>query len=166
MNGQEKKVLQEYLQDIESRLEETVPYVVRKEFIAEIRSHLLDKWDNYPVHNQEDLFAMLHEFGEPEDLAADFMNKCEGEQRHAPPTASPPPWLILVLTVILWPVGIILAWLSPAWKTRDKVIATLIPLLAFTSLLVISLHASFIYSDVEIVEETEIRRPAQEEVIE
>jgi hypothetical protein len=33
----------------------------------------------------------------------------------------------LVLLPFIWPVGVILLWISPAWKRRDKVIGTLVP---------------------------------------
>ncbi len=35
----------------------------------------------------------------------------------------------MVLTVIFWPVGVLLAWLSPRWFARDKVAATALPAL-------------------------------------
>lgn len=33
----------------------------------------------------------------------------------------------VVLTPLLWPIGVILLWTSTAWDTRDKVIGTLVP---------------------------------------
>ena len=33
----------------------------------------------------------------------------------------------LVLTPLLWPIGVILLWTSTAWNTRDKLIGTLVP---------------------------------------
>jgi hypothetical protein len=35
--------------------------------------------------------------------------------------------LALVLTPLVWPVGVIMLWLSPAWNVRDKLIGALVP---------------------------------------
>jgi hypothetical protein len=37
---------------------------------------------------------------------------------------------------LIWPVGVILLWTSPAWSTRDKLIATLVPPGGYLGLLV------------------------------
>ncbi|HUZ87187.1 MAG TPA: hypothetical protein VNF26_09570, partial [Candidatus Baltobacterales bacterium] len=44
--------------------------------------------------------------------------------------------LALVLTPLIWPVGVILLWTSSAWSTRDKLIATLVPPGGYFGLLV------------------------------
>lgn len=33
----------------------------------------------------------------------------------------------MILVPFLWPVGVILLWMSPAWHWRDKLIGTLVP---------------------------------------
>ena len=35
--------------------------------------------------------------------------------------------LALVLTPLIWPIGVILLWLSPAWSVRDRLIGALVP---------------------------------------
>jgi len=35
--------------------------------------------------------------------------------------------LALILTPLIWPVGVILLWLSPAWSVRDRLIGALLP---------------------------------------
>ena len=47
----------------------------------------------------------------------------------------------VAMTAIFWPVGVILAWLSPRWLTRDKAVATLLPVLGLAVLMATSMAA-------------------------
>lgn len=137
-----EKILNRYLKEIDVRLEE-INYAARKEFLAEIRSHLVDKWESGEVQNEESLLQVINEFGDPAEIAEDYLAKSTGEVK--PQGPYPPSWLVLVLTVFLWPAGIILAWISPAWRLRDKIIATLIPVVAVVLVLVSLLAARIFY---------------------
>lgn len=121
-----EKILSSYLKEIENKLEE-LSYAVRKEFMAEIRSHLLEKWESGDGQTEESLLQVIAEFGDPQEIAEDYLAKFAGETK--PKGPYPPTWLVVALTAFIWPVGIILAWLSPAWSLRDKIVATLIPAL-------------------------------------
>ena len=119
------KGVQRYLGEIESELEQ-LPRSVRREITAEIRSHLVEKWRRCSKPTEENMLNIINNFGEPGAIAAGYLEERSTEPARS--EASPPPaWLVIVLTIFLWPAGIILAWLSPAWKSRDKLIATLIP---------------------------------------
>jgi uncharacterized membrane protein len=131
-----EKKLYKYLKEIEVRLEE-ISFAARKEFIAEIRSHLLEKWESSGEQNEENLLRVISEFGDPAEIAEDYLAKSGFKIR--PSGSYPPTWLVVALTVFIWPVGIILAWLSPAWRLRDKIIATLIPVIIFVLLMVSTL---------------------------
>lgn len=132
MDHKTKIVLQRYLREIESELKQ-LPHTVCLEVIAEIRSHLLEEWFRCDKPTTENMLNIINHFGEAREIAAGYLG--ERTSRAVSPgrgeISYPPSWLVIVLTVFLWPAGIILAWLSPAWKTRDKLIATLIPLLFF-----------------------------------
>lgn len=119
-------ILNKYLKHIEIELEGLTPFA-RKEYLAEIRSHLVDEWESFAEQSEENLLHVINNFGDPREIAADYLAKSPGEVESK--SSYPPTWLVLVLTIFFWPAGIILAWLSPAWRVRDKVIATLIPLL-------------------------------------
>lgn len=142
MESKLERILNKYLKEIELRLEE-VSYAARKEFIAELRSHLVEKWESGAVQNEETLLQVINDFGEPDEIAADYLNRPPGEPK--PRGAYPPTWLVLVLTVFLWPAGIILAWISPAWRTRDKLIATVIPVFSFLLILASMLAAGLYF---------------------
>jgi uncharacterized membrane protein len=128
MDPKLRKILNRYLGEIEARLE-GISYAARKEFITEIRSHLVEKWESSGEKTEESLLQVINDFGDPREIAEDYLAKAGGEARLR--GAYPPTWLVLALTAFIWPVGIILAWVSPAWKLRDKIIATLIPVVIF-----------------------------------
>jgi uncharacterized membrane protein len=145
-----EKILSSYLQEIESKLGE-LSYAVRKEFMAEIRSHLLEKWESGEGQTEESLLQVIAEFGDPQEIAEDYLGKFAGETK--PKGSYPPTWLVVALTAFIWPVGIILAWLSPAWSLRDKVIATLIPALGFALFLAMFLVRFVSYDSPALVYE-------------
>lgn len=131
--------LQRYLDEIERELER-LPRTTRGEIVAEIRSHLLEEWGRCGEQNRENMLHIMNNFGEPREIAAGYLGQRPGVPAPTGGVSSPPPtWLVLLLTVFLWPAGIILAWLSPAWRTRDKLVATLIPPLLFITTVALSM---------------------------
>ena len=138
-----EKILSRYLKEIEDKLGE-LSFAAREEFIAEIRSHLLEKWESVERKTEESLLQVIAEFGDPQEITEDYLGKFAGETK--PQGSYPPTWLVVALTAFIWPVGIILAWLSPAWSLRDKVIATLIPALGFVLLIASLLAVPMSYS--------------------
>jgi uncharacterized membrane protein len=146
-----EKILTKYLKEIETSLEQ-ISFAARKEFIAEIRSHLVEKWESFDVQSEESLLQVINEFGDPREIAEDYLAKSAGEEKPRGP--HPPTWLVVGLTVFIWPVGIILAWISPAWRFRDKIIATLIPVVIGGFLLVSALALGAVYeSETELINE-------------
>ncbi|MFI7586508.1 HAAS signaling domain-containing protein [Spongisporangium articulatum] len=120
----------------------------RVELIAEIRGHLAEALTGEAVSDAA-VLATLDRLGDPAEIVA-----AEGGPQARPPL--PPltgvpnsPWgaleivAVLLLTVgsLVLPgmgplVGIVLAWVSPAWTRRQKVIATVIAVVpAFLALL-------------------------------
>ena len=165
MDRKTEIILRCYLEEIERELER-LPRTARREITAEIRSHLLEEWRRCDQQSTENLLNIINNFGEPREIAAGYLEEYSGR-----PAAScrsnapyPPSWLVIVLTVFIWPAGIILAWLSPAWRTRDKLIATLLPLLLF---LIVAVGGRALYSydgkaGVKKVETIEINIPKEE----
>lgn len=132
MDESSERVLRRYLEEIESELER-LPRSVCREIIAEIRSHLVEEWRRCSKPSEENMLNIINSFGEPGEIAAGYLEERSAGHVRSTAASYPPTWLVIVLTVFLWPAGIILAWLSPAWKSRDKLIATLIPLV-FTAI--------------------------------
>lgn len=124
-----QKMLNEYLEQINEHLQ-GIPSFSRREFTNEIRAHLEEEWKQTGGKDTADMQNILENFGDPEEIAREYREKFPEVPR--PEVRSyPPTWLVVVLTAIIWPVGIILAWLSPAWNRKDKIVATLIPLICF-----------------------------------
>lgn len=118
-----------YIAQLERALA-SVPPSRRAEIVDEIGEHIAQVRGQIADESDADVLNLLDRLGDPVELAA------------SAPTEEPTPvtpggggplasgWLdiaALVLTPILWPVGVILLWMSPSWSTRDKLIGTLVP---------------------------------------
>ena len=122
----------------------------REEIVGEMRSHIAEERLHLPDETDADLHNLFERLGDPTELAqAARPAGARKEAAAAPSSFGPVEVLALVFTPIIWPVGVILYWLSPRWNTRDKLIATLIPpggypvlLIAMQILLLSSLTAS------------------------
>ena len=103
-----------------------LPTAARNELLDDMRSHIAEA----RVHDLEEtdasLLNILDRLGEPATVVAEAPDRLGIHP-------SPPyrPGFLEVAAVILvpflWPVGVILLWMSPAWHWRDKLIGTLIP---------------------------------------
>ncbi len=161
MEHEIEKILKGYLQEIEDELK-AVPRASRAEFIAEIHSHLLEEWNSRSSPTEQDLLQIIHNFGAPREIAGGYLEKFPDTDQGRVRISYPPTWLVLVLTVLIWPVGIVLAWLSPAWRVRDKVIATLIPVFVFLFLVFFSLAA---YTRFEVQQTGQTKHVQEKSVI-
>ncbi|MCW3490351.1 HAAS signaling domain-containing protein [Dethiobacter alkaliphilus] len=127
MDYQSEQLLNQYLDDVERELSDISPSL-RRDFVAEIRSHFVEEWNHTAGGSPSEMRNILERFGDAREIAAEFREKHNlAEKRQIPTTQPFPPVLIIILTIFLWPVGIILAWLSPSWETRHKVVATVLP---------------------------------------
>ena len=101
-------------------------HAARNELLDDMRSHIAEA----RVHDLEETDAsilnILDRLGEPATVVAEAPDRLGIHP-------SPPyrPGFLEVAAVILvpflWPVGVILLWMSPAWHWRDKLIGTVIP---------------------------------------
>src|SRR4029077_20712843 len=69
---------------------------------------------------------LLDRIGDPAEVAAAARDDVETTPQPARRIGAVEV-LALVLTPVIWPAGVVLLWLSPAWNTRDKLIGTLLP---------------------------------------
>src|SRR5260370_38813676 len=110
-----------------------LPAGVSDELIEDMRAHIAEARGRESEETDAPILNILDRLGEPELLVA------EARQRPTPAQSSPPPWpwiyrsgileiAAIVLLPFFWVIGVILLWLSPAWKTRDKVIGTIFSL--------------------------------------
>lgn len=131
MNERERLgIVDDYLNGLDRELRD-LPRGARLELVQDVRGHIEEAWSSSETRDRATLLNIIERLGEPEVVAR------EGRERLGlpEPSRSGGPDLLagaaVVLTAILWPIGIVLAWLSPQFRTRDKAIATLIPVIGF-----------------------------------
>lgn len=131
------RLVSDYLQRLDAALTGVAPDR-RDEIVGEIRSHIEEQRAALHDETDADVYNLLERVGEPYELAT-------AARSESNPPAEPPrersragavEILALVLTPLIWPVGVILLWTSSAWNTRDKLIATLVPPGGYLGLLV------------------------------
>jgi uncharacterized membrane protein len=110
-----------------------LPSSVRDELIEDMRAHIAEARSREPQESDATILNILDRLGEPDAVVAEAGRRPEvfGSTQ---PGARPEPYqpgileiASIVLLPFLWPVGVILLWISPAWKLRDKIIGTLLP---------------------------------------
>ena len=140
------QLVHEYLGRLDTALM-GVPAARREEILEEISNHIAD--ERSQLHDDSDaaVLNLLDRVGDPAEVAAAARGDLETTPRPARRIGAVEV-LALVLTPLVWPAGVILLWLSPAWKARDKLIGTLVPpggylfLLFLPALLLLSLQPS------------------------
>ena len=135
------KLLDNYIKDIDRELV-GLSSRERQEITTEIRTHLVEKWQE-SQEGEVGMLNILEEFGDPRDIAREYI-----PTKSRSGAGSPPVWLVVVLTVFIWPVGIVLAWISCQWRTKHKVIATLIPLVLLVLVIGVMIPAGITYHNV------------------
>ncbi|HEY4914814.1 MAG TPA: hypothetical protein VIJ91_12950 [Candidatus Dormibacteraeota bacterium] len=121
------QLVHEYLDRLDSLLA-GVPQRRREEILDEISKHIAEQRSQIPDESDADLRNLLERIGDPAEVADAARD--DGETVTMPKPArriGPIEVLALVLTPLIWPAGVILLWLSPAWNVRDKLIGMLVP---------------------------------------
>lgn len=122
-------VVEGYLARLELALTGSDP-ARRAELLGDVRAHIAEARAALAEETDAALLAILDRLGDPARVA-------DGLAEDAPPApivASH--WGLLeagalLLTFFVWPVGVVLAWLSRSWDRREKIVATLIGGMAF-----------------------------------
>jgi uncharacterized membrane protein len=130
-----------YLARLEAALA-PVPEARRRELLDDVRGHIAEARSALTDETDADLLNILDRLGDPADMAAAELGRAES----APHAESPAPVhrrsrgldvAALILLVLVWPVGVVLLWMSDAWTTRDKLIGTLVPPGGYLGILVL-----------------------------
>jgi hypothetical protein len=106
-----------------------LPRAQRRELLADIESHLVEATD--PSMSDADVLTALDRLGDPEEIVAAEMPAAPGSgpARRAGIHEWAAIFLLLFggfMFVVGWIAGVVLLWSSPAWRTRDKWIGTLV----------------------------------------
>ena len=108
-----------------------LPQANRRELLADVSSHVEEARRQLTDETDADILNILDRLGEPSAVAADAAERFGISRAPAVQPEVIRPGIVeigaLVLTPLLWPIGVLLLWASPAWNTRDKLIGTLVP---------------------------------------
>jgi uncharacterized membrane protein len=103
-----------------------LPKSARQELVDDMRSHIAEARAREPEETDAAVMNILDRLGEPATVVADARDRLGIR----PPQPYRPGFLeiaAVILVPFFWPVGVILLWISPAWKVPDKIIGTLLP---------------------------------------
>lgn len=124
-----EQIVAGYLAQLELALA-ALPAGRRADILAEIRQHIADARAKSLDETDSDVYNVLERLGDPSDIAAAARPDAEPVAHVATGASRSGTWIdiaAVVLVPILWPVGVILLWMSSAWSARDKLIGTLVP---------------------------------------
>jgi uncharacterized membrane protein len=107
-----------------------LPPSVRDELIEDMRAHIAEARSRERQETDATILNILDRLGEPDVVVSEARDRRDPSSPGRPDPLRPGILEIaaLVLLLFLWPAGVILLWLSPAWNVRDKVIGTVLPL--------------------------------------
>jgi uncharacterized membrane protein len=129
-------IVESYLARLEADLA-VLPAERRRELLADVRVHITEARAGLEQETDADLLNILDRLGEPAELAraaTDARVEQVPAQQPAPPALA---WgwievAAILLLILAWPAGAILVWLSRFWRTRDKVVATVLGAVPFS----------------------------------
>lgn len=124
--AQRRKEIDDYLRRFEHGLGD-VPDEVRREIVDDLRRYIQRTWTASANRSDAAFRGILERLGSPEGLAHEERMRLGREAPRQPKVPDLFALAAVVLTAVVWPVGIALVWLSSRWPTRDKLLATAFP---------------------------------------
>ena len=103
-----------------------LPKSARQELIDDVRSHIAEARRREPDETDATILNILDRLGEPGTVVTDAGERL-GLRKTLPYRPGAMEIAAVILLPFIWPVGVVLLWISPAWRLRDKVIGTLLP---------------------------------------
>jgi uncharacterized membrane protein len=118
-----------------------LPKNARQELIDDVRSHITEARAREPEETDATILNILDRLGEPGVVVAETRERL-GVRAPAPYRPGVLEIAAVILVPFFWPIGVILLWMSPAWKVRDKLIGTLVPPGGYFGTLLVGLFAA------------------------
>src|SRR5205814_394311 len=103
-----------------------LPKAARQELVDDVRAHIAEARARKSEETDAALLNILDRLGEPAVVVAAARERL-GVRSMQPYRPGVLEVFAVILVPLFWPVGVILLWMSPAWKIRDKIIGTLVP---------------------------------------
>jgi hypothetical protein len=103
-----------------------LPSGARAELIDDMRAHIGEARSREPEETDASVLNIVDRLGEPAAVVADARERL-GIRPAQPYRPGVLEVAAVILVPFLWPIGVILLWMSPAWHWRDKLIGTLVP---------------------------------------
>lgn len=119
-----------------------LPSSVRDELIEDMRAHIAEARTREPAETDAAVMNILDRLGEPATVVADARERL-GIRPYRPGFLE---IAAVILVPFFWPIGVILLWISPAWKAGDKIIGTLLPPGGYLGVLLFGLAVATIQS--------------------
>jgi hypothetical protein len=134
------RIIDDYLAHLEAEAA-SLPRTERRELVEGIHQHIDEVLAETGDESDAAVLNLLDRIGDPEVLVQEERERL-GLVRGEPRRVGLLEVGALVLTPLLWPVGVILLWASNGWNVRDKLIGTLVPPGGlFTSMMVFFISA-------------------------
>lgn len=141
-----RHLIERYLREVDEALGD-LPPAQRREILDDLRAHIHDALAAVPDPDEATLRSILDRLGAPDELAREARERTgRVDSPPEPETARQPgifETIAVVATAIVWPIGLVLVWLSASWRTRDKLIATALPLFGFAFAMLMLIPVSF-----------------------
>lgn len=114
-----------------------LPSSARDELLADMRSHIAEARARESDETDATILNILDRLGEPAIVVADARERLDlkAESAYRPGSLE---IAAVVLLPFLWPVAVILLWLSPAWKVRDKIIGSIFSLGGYPTIFILA----------------------------
>lgn len=141
-----RHLIERYLSEVDEALGD-LPPARRREILDDLRAHIRDALAAITDPNEAAVRSILDRLGTPDQLARKARERIGiVDSLPEPETARRPgifETIAVVATAIIWPIGLVLVWISDRWRTRDKVIAAAVPVLGFAFAMLMLIPASF-----------------------
>jgi hypothetical protein len=103
-----------------------LPAAARKELLDDMRGHIAEARARELEETDATILNILDRLGEPGVVVAETRERL-GLRAPASYRSGVLEIAAVILVPFFWPIGVILLWMSPAWKVRDKLIGTFLP---------------------------------------
>lgn len=132
------QIVEGYLARLNAELAE-LPTGRRQELVQDVSDHISEARAALQEENDAALLNIIDHVGEPSEIARDAREKEDVKSEAKPQVTKSADGLgwgwvevaAIILTILVWPAGVILVWLSRVWRRQEKLIGTLIGAVTF-----------------------------------